>query len=164
LTIVVGVDGSPGSAAALRWGLAEARLRAMPLRIVHAYQTPQLSVGDIGVGGPGVAFPAAGADDTERLRAAAEAAGRRIIEQTLERVDDQATEGVDVKQELIQGPAASVLIEAARDADLLVVGSRGHGGFVGLLLGSVSQQVAQHPPCPVVILPPAEEDEAGPDE
>ena len=129
----------------------------MPLRIVHAYQTPQLSLGDIGMAGHGVAVPGAAVDEQERLRQASEAAGRQVIEQTLAQVDGEATEGISVEQDLILGPAASVLIEAARGAELLVVGSRGHGGFVGLLLGSVSHQVTQHPPCPVVILPPADE-------
>ena len=61
--------------------------------------------------------------------------------------------GIDVRGELVEGPPASGLLEAARDADLLVVGSRGHGGFASLLLGSVSQQVSHHAPCPVVIVP-----------
>jgi nucleotide-binding universal stress UspA family protein len=62
--------------------------------------------------------------------------------------------GVPVTSELVQGQPADVLCEAAKDADLLVVGSRGLGGFRGLLLGSVSQQCAHHAPCPVVITPP----------
>ena len=60
--------------------------------------------------------------------------------------------GVDVERLAKQGQAAQVLLEEARGADLLVVGSRGHGGFAGLLLGSVSQQVAHHASCPVVIV------------
>lgn len=58
---------------------------------------------------------------------------------------------VDVEAVAVEGPAASALVDAARDADLLVVGSRGLGGFTGLLLGSVSQQCVQHATCPVVI-------------
>ena len=61
--------------------------------------------------------------------------------------------GVQVVQEVVAGPPVRVLLEAARDADLLVVGSRGRHGFPGLLLGSVSQQVANHAACPVVIVP-----------
>ncbi|HEY6016712.1 MAG TPA: universal stress protein, partial [Gaiellaceae bacterium] len=61
--------------------------------------------------------------------------------------------GVQVVQEVVAGPPVRALLEAARDADLLVVGSRGRHGFPGLLLGSVSQQVANHAACPVVIVP-----------
>jgi nucleotide-binding universal stress UspA family protein len=153
--IVVGVDGSAGSAAALRWGLAEARLRGAPLTVVHAFQLPQVSMGDVAMAGPAVGVPAIASEDVDQLRAASEAAGERIIEQTLEDLNGEAT-GVEIERTVIEGPAASVLIEAGRDAALLVLGSRGRGGFVGLLLGSVSQQCAQHPPCPVVILPPAD--------
>jgi nucleotide-binding universal stress UspA family protein len=158
--IVVGVDGSPGSVAALRWALAEARLRGAPLRLVHAYQVPPLPLGDAGLGAAGMALPSIASEDVERLRAASEAEASRTIEATLERVDGEATSGIDIQRDVVEGPAASVLIEAGRGAALLVVGSRGRGGFVGLLLGSVSQQCAQHPPCAVVILPPVEEEES----
>ena len=158
--IVVGVDGSAGSAAALRWGLAEARLRGAPLNVVHAYQLPQLSMGDVAVAGPGgVGMAAVAPEDVEGLRAASEAAGQRIIEQTLENANGDAT-GVAIERTVIEGAAAPVLIDAGRGAALLVLGSRGRGGFMGLLLGSVSQQCAQHPPCPVVILPPVQEEES----
>jgi nucleotide-binding universal stress UspA family protein len=158
--IVVGVDGSAGSAAALRWGLAEARLRRAPLNVVHAYQLPPLSMGDVAVAGPaGVGMAAVASEDVDRLRAASEAAGQRIIEQTLEQANGDVT-GVDIERTVIEGAAVPVLIDAGRDAALLVLGSRGRGGFAGLLLGSVSQQCAQHPPCPVVILPPVEEEDS----
>jgi nucleotide-binding universal stress UspA family protein len=158
-TIVVGVDGSAGSAAALRWGLAEARLRGAPLTVLHAFELPQQSLGDVAMAGPAVGMPAIASEDVDRLRAASETAGQRIIEQMLEDVNGEAS-GVEIERTVIEGRAASILIEAGRGAALLVLGSRGRGGFVGLLLGSVSQQCAQHPPCPVVILPPVEEEES----
>ena len=63
-------------------------------------------------------------------------------------------EGLAVERRIVAGTAAPVLLDQAKDADLLVVGSRGHGGFAGLLLGSVSQQCAHHSTCPVVVVPP----------
>jgi nucleotide-binding universal stress UspA family protein len=158
--IVVGVDGSAGSVAALRWALAEAHLRGAPLRLVHAYNLPHYLVGDVGVGLGAAGVPAYASEDAERLRAASEDEARRVLTSTLEGADGETLAGVEVEQEIVEGRAAQVLIEAARGAALLVVGSRGRGGFAGLLLGSVSQQCAQHPPCPLVILPPVEEDEA----
>ena len=159
--IVVGIDGSAGSVAALRWALAEAHLRGAPLRLVHAYQLPHFLAGEVGVGlgTPGV--PAYAGEDVERLREASEQAARSVLAGALAQADRDATEGIEVEQEIFEGPAAQVLIETARGAALLVLGSRGRGGFAGLLLGSVSQQCAQHPPCPVVILPPVEEKEPG---
>jgi nucleotide-binding universal stress UspA family protein len=70
-------------------------------------------------------------------------------------------EGLEIERMAVAGSPAQMVIESAQGADLLVLGSRGRGGFLGLLLGSVSQQCAQHPPCPVVILPPPEQAEAG---
>ncbi len=157
-TIVVGVDGSEGSIVALRWALDEARLRRAPLRLVHAYQLPYFLAGDAGVAFGAAGLPAYASEDVERLRATSEESARSILAGALARVGGGA--GVELEQEVLEGPAAQVLIEAGRDAALLVLGSRGHGGFAGLLLGSVSQQCALHPPCPVVILPPAEDDAA----
>jgi nucleotide-binding universal stress UspA family protein len=74
----------------------------------------------------------------------------------IEREVEQARQGagdVAIEGRAMEGPAATVLIESARGADLLVLGTRGHGGFSGLLLGSVSQQVSHHAPCPLVLVP-----------
>lgn len=156
-TIAVGVDGSAGSDAALRWALAEARLRGARLSVIHAYQTPQLTVGDLGIvaGAPAAVFSP---EQVDRLRSAVESDAHNVIEAALRQAGDDALAGVEVERQAVEGPAVRVLIESARGAELLVLGSRGRGGFLGLLLGSVSQQCAQHPPCPVVILPPPDDD------
>jgi nucleotide-binding universal stress UspA family protein len=156
--IVVGVDGSAGSVAALRWALDEARLRGAPLRLVHAYQLPYFLTGDAGVAFGAAGLPAYASEDVERLRATSEESARRVLAAALELVAGYAD--VELEQDVLEGPAAQVLIDAGRGAALLVLGSRGHGGFTGLLLGSVSQQCALHPPCPVVILPPVEDEAA----
>ena len=150
--IVVGVDGSPGSDAALRWALDEARLRGSKLQVVHAYEPPSAFITEAGLGVGGVPSPPVSADAEGRLREAAEAAARDVIEQALQRAAGE-TAPTEIEVTPAQGSAARTLLEAAEGAELLVVGSRGRGGFLGLLLGSVSQQCAQHPPCPVVILP-----------
>ena len=137
--IVVGVDGSAASIAALRWALDEARLRGVQLVAVHAYGIPLVST------------------TSQALRlletdfAAYRAAGEHLLEQAVSDAGG-STRDVDVVRSVVEAPPAPALLEAAEGADLLVVGSRGHGGFVGLLLGSVSEQLAHHSPCPVVIV------------
>jgi nucleotide-binding universal stress UspA family protein len=79
----------------------------------------------------------------------------RAAEDLLERAIADAgneTKGVEIERQVVEGPAAEVLVQAASPDDLLVVGSRGHGGFAGLLLGSVSQQCVHHARCPVVVV------------
>jgi nucleotide-binding universal stress UspA family protein len=161
--IVVGVDGSEGSVAALRWALAEAQLRGSTVRVVHAYQSPPLPTTEVGIGvaGGGIGVPAAYVDDLEPLRQAIETEAGKLIEQSLRRADGDSIEGLAIERAAVEGPAAQTLIESGRGAELLVVGSRGRGGFMGLLLGSVSQQCALHPPCPVVILPPPQDAASG---
>jgi nucleotide-binding universal stress UspA family protein len=139
--IVVGVDHSAGAEAALRFALEEARLRQATLRVVHAGQ-----FGCIRATGLEGALPAVGLE-LEDFRRGAEAA----LEETLRDVGAD-TDGVAIERRVDQGTAAAVLVEESRGADLLVVGSRGHGGFAKSLLGSVSQQCAQHAFCPVVII------------
>jgi nucleotide-binding universal stress UspA family protein len=138
-TIVVGVDGSPESKAALRWAIAEAGLRGARLRAVHAWVIP-------------AAF---GADAALVLAEAIEGfreEGERVLDEALAEVAGESGPDVPVEREVVQGPASECLLRAAADADLLVLGSRGRGGFAGLLLGSVSQQCTHHAPCAVVIV------------
>ena len=139
--IVVGVDHSPGAKAALRFALEEARLRQATLRVVHAWQ-----FGYIGATGLEGLLPAAGGE-LEDFRQGAAAA----LDETLKEVVAGA-DSVTIERRVDQGAPAAVLVDESRGAELLVVGSRGHGGFAQLLLGSVSQQCAQHAPCPVVII------------
>ena len=140
--IVVGVDHSAGAKAALRFALEEARLRQATLRVVHAWQFGYIGA-TTGLEG---ALPAVGGE-LEDFRRGAEAA----LDETLKDVGAD-NDGVAIERRVDQGAAAAVLVEESRGADLLVVGSRGHGGFAQLLLGSVSQQCAQHAFCPVVIV------------
>lgn len=134
--IVVGVDGSPGGSEALRFALVEAQLRGAELQAVAAWRYPDSY-------GERLALPT----DDELAAAAHDA-----LVETISAVGDPAD--VEVTPVVREGRAALVLLEAAADANLLVVGSRGRGGFTGLLLGSVSQKCIQHAPCPVVVVPP----------
>jgi nucleotide-binding universal stress UspA family protein len=139
--IVVGVDSSKTSLKALRWALDEARLRGSSLQLVHAFPRPEL-VGMTMV----VTLPS---DDELR------AASAQVLAEALESVGGAGD--VAVSTHVGAGGPASVLVEVGRDAELLVIGSRGLGGFRGMLLGSVTQQVIAHAPCPVVVITPDEE-------
>lgn len=128
--VVVGIDGSAGATAALRWALDEGRLRNRHVRAVHAW-TDGATMGI----------------DEKDLRRAAE----DLLEQALAEVTSD-TAGIEIEREVVKGLPAGALVGAVTSDDLLVVGSRGHGGFTGLLLGSVSQQCVHHAPCPVVVV------------
>lgn len=138
--IVVGIDGSEESKQALAWALAEAARRHTSLRVVCAWELPIIDYRDYAL--LDMLNPEVFAD---RARA--------LIDRTLAEVGADAG-SVEIERVAAEGSAVGALIDASRDADLLVVGSRGHGGFVGLLLGSVSQHCAQHATCPVVIVRP----------
>ncbi|HEX2849350.1 MAG TPA: universal stress protein [Acidimicrobiales bacterium] len=136
--IVVGVDGSAAGEAALRWALREASVRQATLVAVHTWTFPYLA--DLAyLANHGVDHQELAAEANDRLAEALAAAG-------------PIPSGVTVEELVCEGSPAGVLIDAAHDATMLVVGSRGLGGFGGLLLGSVSQQCAHHAPCPVVIV------------
>ena len=139
--IVVGVDHSDGAKAALRFALEEATLRHTTLRVVHAWQYAY--IGATGLEG---SYPALGGDIKELRDTAA-----RDLDATLrEAIPETGT--VEVERRVVEDRPAAALVDESQGADMVVVGSRGHGGFAGLLLGSVSQQVAHHAACPVVIV------------
>lgn len=137
--IVVGVDGSPASLKAVAWAANEAKLRDSAIELLHSWSMPY--VVDPMAMMP-MAFPVEEmAADANKIVAAATALVANI------------DPNIRVVGRVERGAASGHLIKAGTSADLLVVGSRGHGGFTGLLLGSVAQQVANHAPCPVVIVP-----------
>jgi nucleotide-binding universal stress UspA family protein len=147
--IVVGVDGSPGSAKALSWAVGEARVRGAQLRVIHAWMVPLIDA----LPEPwAIGSPPIGPSDEDVYTHLAAAAGR-VLDDSLAAAKAENGD-VEIAGELVEAHAAAALIAAARDADLLVVGSRGRGGFTGLLLGSVSAQCIHHAPCPVVVVPP----------
>ena len=136
--ITVGVDGSEGASTGLRWAAAEARLRGALLRVVHTWNIPTMA------SGTGFAVPATIELD---LGHGAKVGLDKWLEDAKAELD-----GVEVERRIVKGHAATVLTDAATDAELLVVGSRGLGGFSELLLGSVSHECAQRAHCPVVIV------------
>jgi nucleotide-binding universal stress UspA family protein len=138
--IVVGIDGSDSSKDALGWAVEEARLRRAEVVAVHAWEAPP-PVPELG---PGPAV-----DVVAILPQLEEAAAKVAASIVAEVVGDDPD--VKVEPVALEGPAAAVLIDSAADAEMIVVGSRGRGGFVSLVLGSVSHQVATHAPCPVLI-------------
>ncbi|MEH0109501.1 universal stress protein [Tersicoccus sp. MR15.9] len=139
LPVVVGVDGSDHSLTALRWAVEEARTRQAPLVALTAYSVP--------------IFAASGMDggyatiDDRIIRDGAQA----VVKAALQGVD---TSGLAVEASVESGDAAGVLLGWSEQAQLVVVGSRGRGGFVGRLLGSVSGALPAHAHCPIVTVPP----------
>jgi nucleotide-binding universal stress UspA family protein len=130
--IVVGVDGSDASLDAIRWALRQAQLTDSVLEAVTSWEIPNQ-------------FAELVADTVDwSVRA------RSVLDEALTRVDAEGD--VVIKRTTTQGHPAQVLSDASGDADLLVVGSRGHGGFAGMVLGSVSVHVSAHADCPVVVV------------
>jgi nucleotide-binding universal stress UspA family protein len=132
--IVVGVDGSEPSNEALRWAADYAGLTGASIQAVISWNYPA----NWGIGGAVLDW-------------SPEADARRVLAETVARV--LGTDfPVGVNQVVREGNAAKVLLDETKDAQLLVVGSRGHGGFAGLLLGSVSSNCAEHAECPVLVI------------
>ncbi|MFH9353380.1 universal stress protein [Kitasatospora sp. NPDC017646] len=135
--IVVGVDGSPASEQALRWAVDYAKAVGGTIDAIAAWEYPAF------YGWGGTAVPA-DVYNPEEL------AGKTLTESVAKVVGEDA--GVTIREGVLPGNAAGALLQAAKGAALLVVGSRGRGGFSGLLLGSVSRHVTEHAPCPVVVV------------
>ncbi|MGA2827056.1 MAG: universal stress protein [Streptosporangiaceae bacterium] len=138
--IIVGIDGSSHSHIALEWAVQEAAARHVPLTVMTVEQVA--ATGWHGL----MVFPT----DQHFLDEA-----RRAAQELVDKVTQQRDEAdrPQVTVQAVFGLPAERLIEASRDADLVVVGSRGTGGFARLMMGSVSVQVAHHAHCPVVIVP-----------
>lgn len=137
--IVAGVDGSDSSLGALRWAIRQAGLTGAAVQAVAAWHYP------VPTGGYG--WAPVGAEQSYDFKEIAEKTLADAISNTLD-----PGSNVRVHAQVVEGNAAQVLIDASAGADLLVVGSRGHGGFSEALLGSVSQHCVHHAPCPVVII------------
>ena len=162
--IVVGVDASPNARRALAWAAAEARLRQAVLQVVHAYHSRNLAAPvyfgsqhtwDAAVGAAGQPPPELTA--SLQRRQAFEEAVRSQADELLASLLGELREtlsGVEVQQTVVEDRhPAEALVRLSADADLLVVGSRGRGGFSELLLGSVSHAAVLHAACPVVVIP-----------
>ena len=133
--VVAGVDGSPSSRRALDWALRQAEATGMKIVAVLAWRAPT----GYGTG----ALVASGVEWAEEARIALES----IVGPA-----SAAWPQVPVEQRVLEGHPAEILLNQAEGADLLVVGSRGHGGFAGALLGSVSNHCVHHATCPVVVI------------
>lgn len=140
--VVVGVDGSPDSVRALQWAAEYARRYEAPLHALAVFDVPN-------VYGP---YAMAALPDAKAI----EERARTVL---AEAVRDAVGEDVAVTQRVERGHPARALVAASEGAGLVVVGSRGHGGFVGLMLGSVSQYCVTHARCPVIVLPHEGRDE-----
>ena len=162
--VVVGVDGSEGSLKALRWALGEARVRGTSVHAVMGWtwhpNWEYTTVGNM-YAAPSAVLPSsyepfmnppvppehgAESDTSEAVR--------NELDQAVEKVVAEGWhDSVKVTTAAVEGHAAEALLDSATPSDLLVVGSRGHGGFTGALLGSVTQHVVSHARCPVVVVP-----------
>lgn len=142
--VLVGYDGSPGAEQALCWGVEEAQLRDLPLLICHAWEWP---------------YPFRPL--AQRVLEQVESVGAAVLESGVRRVGELA-DGLQVRTHQAKGTGAAVVLEAAQEAELVVLGSRGHGGFEDLQAGSAAIQVPAHSAVPVIVvrptLPPARRD------
>jgi len=136
--IVVGVDGSEGAAIALDFAIKEAALRRSKLRIVSAWEIPASVLASV----------VAGKEFYEEFRENA----IRVAQEAAALVQEREPT-LEHEEIVVENQAAKALLENADDAELMVVGRRGHGSFTEMLLGSISRQVVVHAKCPLVIVP-----------
>lgn len=133
--IVVGVDGSESSKAALRWAVKQARLTGARIQALTAWEYPPTVF--IGPVLPYVDLAAVSG---------------KLLRETVDEVIGESEPDTEVRESVVAGHPAQMLVDASARAGLLVVGSRGHGTFAGALIGSVSQQCVSHADCPVVVV------------
>jgi len=137
--VVVGVDGSPASALAMAWAARYAKAMGATVRAVLAWHYPaQVGSAPVGVAPAVVTAKVEQASRAELDKAVAATFGDPPV--------------VEVERKVVYGHPSQVLIDESKDADLLVVGSRGHGGFTGMMLGSVSTHCVIHAACPVTVV------------
>ncbi|PVZ06386.1 universal stress protein [Actinomycetospora cinnamomea] len=145
--VVAGVDGSPHGDVALRYALEEVARRGGRLLAVSAWERPELTLSE---------FYGLPMHDENKIHAAHEKDTRERVDRMM--ADHPELAGVTVEVRAQVGRPADVLVEAARDADLLVVGHRGRGGLRSVALGSVGLGCVLHAPCPVLVVPASKED------
>jgi len=154
--IVVGVDASEGSTAALAWASGEARARKIPVHAVLAWEFHPHWV-DPGLGSMFPMGHQPTSEPPENEYAEVAAAVDRLLQNAIRDArasdPDCVTDPVSITHETVEGHPAQVLLASVRADDTMVVGSHGHGGFVGAMLGSISQHVVAHSKCPVVVIP-----------
>ena len=141
--VVVGVDGSAGARAAVRFAVEDAVRRGVPVEAVTAHRPPEAWMD----------FDAIGDFEYDKAQAEAVERAETFIAEVLREIPEPHPE---IHVTAVLGSAADALIRESAGADLLVVGSRGHGGFSSMLLGSTSMQCALHAPCPVTVVHSAE--------
>lgn len=143
--IIVGVDGSDHSYRALMWAMQEAARHQAPLTVMTVYRSPARPATEAFWGVH--ALPDGGFDAEH---------ARRVVQEGVDKAAGEISGAApEVTVSVVRGQPTEELVTASRDADMLVVGSRGAGGFTRLLLGSVSSQVVHHAACPVVVIPAA---------
>lgn len=138
--VLVGVDGSANSVKALRAAIQEAQWRGAEVHAMNAWTYPYV----YGMEGAGFIVNAS------TMEEAASAA----LENAIVEACPIEAQRASIQRFIVGGSPAQSLIAESKNAELLVVGARGHGGFIGLLLGSVSSQVVKHAHCPVLVVPP----------
>ena len=148
--IIVGIDGSHCSQRALEWGMNEATIRHVPITVVTVYQPVA------GYWSSTVPYP----DDRARAERAGAERARRMAQEAADKAlaglgDDRP---VSVTVKAVSGNPGEEILSTAPDADMIVVGARGAGGFARLLMGSVSTHLIYHARCPVVVIPPDNRD------
>lgn len=137
--VVVGIDGSESSQRALKWAANEAQEHGAELVVLTTFIVPAAPMT--------VGYLAMPAQSEQEWQADAKKKARQLVDDTL-----GAEPTVTVRVDAVEGLPAKMLIDASHDADLIVVGTRGHGGFAGMLLGSVSQHLTAHAACTVAVV------------